>query len=246
MTKAGKPVTGEPKKNYRAMLGAVLWIAVVLRGPDIGFSVIQCARFSEEPTEAHWKALVQIFAYLKGTANYGLDYVYTRNVEKLRLKTYVDACWASADDRFSEGGHLVFGMGGVLDFKFGRLKCICKSSHESEVMQASRSATSLRGVSKVWEALGYDEILKKFSAKMLPITMLCDNEGAIATAGNDMITTRTKHVDIADLYIKQAVQDQFILMEKVPTKENLADLMTKPLPKQTVKGMVSFIYSVRS
>ena len=66
LTKKGKPVTGEPKKNYRAMLGAVLWIAVVLRGPDIGFSVIQCARFCAEPTEEHWKALLQIFAYLKG------------------------------------------------------------------------------------------------------------------------------------------------------------------------------------
>ena len=81
---------------------------------------------------------------------------------------------------------------------------------------------------------------------MLPITMLCDNGGAVATAGNDMMTTRIKHVDTADLYIKQAVQEKFILMEEAPTKENLADLMTKPLPKQTVKGMVSFIYSMRS
>ena len=72
--------------------------------------------------------------------------------------------------------------------------------------------------------------------------MLCDNEGAIATAENDMITTRTKHVDIADLYIKQAVQDKFIMMEKVPTKDNLADLMTKPLPRQVVQRMVSFTY----
>ena len=60
LIKKGKPVTGEPKKNYRAMLGAVLWIAVVLRGPDIGFSVIQCARFCAEPTEEHWKALLRL------------------------------------------------------------------------------------------------------------------------------------------------------------------------------------------
>jgi hypothetical protein len=84
------------------------------------------------------------------------------------------------------------------------------------------------------------------SAKMLPITMLCDNGGAVATAGNDMMTTRIKHVDTADLYIKQAVQEKFILMEEAPTKENLADLMTKPLPKQAVQGMVSFTYSMWS
>jgi len=141
---------------------------------------------------------------------------------------------------------LIFGMGGVLDFKFGRLKCICRSSHESEVMQASRTATSLKSISKVWKGLGFDQILAKFSTKMLPITVLCDNEGAIATAENDMITTRTKHVDIADLYIKQAVQENFILMKKVHTKVNLADLMTKPLARQKIQGMVSAIFSKRS
>ena len=53
-------------------------------------------------------------------------------------------------------------------------------------------------------------------------------------------------MDIADLYIKQAVQENFILMEKVHTKDNLADLMTKPLARQKVQGMVSAIYSKRS
>ena len=183
--------------------------------------------------------------FLKGTAHYGLDYVRTQDVEKLQVKTYVDASWASADDRFSEGGALVFGMGGVLDFKFGRIKCICRSSHESELMQASKTATSLKAVAKIFVGLGYDHVLGGKSSRLFPIAMLCDNEGAIATAENDMITTRTKHVDIADLYIKQAVQDKFIMMEKVPAKENLADLMTKPLPRQVVQRMVSLIYSTR-
>ena len=56
-------------------------------------------------------------------------------------------------------------------------------------------------------------------AKMLLISMLCDNGGAVATAGNDMMTTRIKHVDTADLYIKQAVQEKFILREEDPTDQ---------------------------
>jgi hypothetical protein len=107
-------------------------------------------------------------------------------------------------------------------------------------------ATRMFHTGVVWKGLGFDQILAKFSTKMLPITVLCENEGAIATAENDMITTRTKHVDIADLYIKQAVQENFILMKKVHTKENLADLMTKPLARQKIQGMVSAIFSKRS
>ena len=87
----GQPLEEEYKKLYRPLIGVALWIACVLRGPDIGFSVIQCASFSENPTKTHWKALLRIFAYLKATANYSLEYVYTRDAEKLRIKSYVDA-----------------------------------------------------------------------------------------------------------------------------------------------------------
>ena len=94
-------------------------------------------------------------------------------------------------------------MGGVLDFKFARIRGICKSSHEAEVVQASKSATTMKGFSKLLEGTGVEAILKKAGTELYPICMLCDNEGAIATAGNEMITNRTKHTAIADLYIKQ-------------------------------------------
>ena len=73
--------------------------------------------------------------------------------------------------------------------------------------------------------------------------MLCDNEGAIATAGNELITNRTKHIAIADL--KEAVKEVFIDIVKVDAKENLADLTTKPLSKQRIKMLVASIYSPR-
>ena len=83
LEQTGEPFEEEYKKLYRPLIGVALWIACVLRGPDIGFSVIQCASFSENPTATHWKALLRIFAYLKATANYSLEYVYTRDPEKL-------------------------------------------------------------------------------------------------------------------------------------------------------------------
>ena len=58
-----------------------------------------------------------------------------------------------------------------------------------------------------------------------------------------MITNRTKHIAIADLYIKQAVQEAFIDIAKIDTKKNLADLTTKPLSKQRIKMLVASIYS---
>ena len=129
----GKPLEEEYKKLYRPLIGVALWIACVLRGPDIGFSVIQCASFSENPTKTHWKALLRIFAYLKATANYSLEYVYTRDAEKLRIKSYVDASWAVT----CYGGHITFGMGGVLDFKFS------KDSKHLQVVTRSRSASGI-------------------------------------------------------------------------------------------------------
>ena len=241
LEQTGEPLEEEYKKLYRPLIGVALWTACVLRGPDIGFSVIQCASFSENPTATHWKALLRIFAYLKATANYSLEYVYTRDPEKLRITSYVDASWAVT----CYGGHITFGMGGVLDFKFSRIRGICKSSHEAEVVQASKSATTTKGFSKLWEGIGVEAILKSAGVALYPIRMLCDNEGAIATAGNELITNRTKHIAIADLYIKQAVQEAFIDVVKIDTKKNLADLTTKPLSKQRIRLLVAPIYSRR-
>lgn len=53
----------------------------------------------------------------------------------------------------------------------------------------------------------------------------------MALAGNPKHHERTKHIDIRYHYIREAVQDNLILLEHISTYDNIADLLTKPLSR---------------
>jgi hypothetical protein len=56
-----------------------------------------------------------------------------------------------------------------------------------------------------------------------------DNQGALAIAQNPTNYQRSKHIDIRYHFIRQAVQSGRVRIEYVPTSQQLADILTKPL-----------------
>ena len=67
-----------------------------------------------------------------------------------------------------------------------------------------------------------------------PLTILCDNQGAIALAKNNkyqLYHARTKHIDLRYHFICEAVEDGKINVKYIQTDENVSDIFTKALPK---------------
>lgn len=60
---------------------------------------------------------------------------------------------------------------------------------------------------------------------------MVDNEGAEALARNPEHHTRTKHIDARYHFIRECVADADVRVEHVSTKDMLADMLTKPLPR---------------
>lgn len=48
-----------------------------------------------------------------------------------------------------------------------------------------------------------------------------------------MLHARTKHIELKYHFLRQKVQSKDVSLEHVSTKEKLADIFTKPLPKDT-------------
>ena len=70
--------------------------------PDIANALRTCARHSHNPSPRHWKALLQVAAYVNGTKEMGLRFVWGSG---LRLSVYADADYAAAsNDRRSVSG----------------------------------------------------------------------------------------------------------------------------------------------
>ena len=64
-----------------------------------------------------------------------------------------------------------------------------------------------------------------------PIMIHVDNTSAIALARNPEFHARTKHIQLHFHYIRQALQDGEVDVQHCKTKEQVADGLTKPLPK---------------
>lgn len=67
----------------------------------------------------------------------------------------------------------------------------------------------------------------------IPYTVLCDNRAAIDFAKNRIERARTKHIDIAYHITHEKINDGTIKLEYVSSGDNVADIFTKPLKKQS-------------
>ena len=72
--------------EYLRIIGNLMYIMNCTR-PDIAYFVNKLSRYTSNPGEDHWKALVKVFRYLKYTKNYGLHYTWYLAI----LEGYSDA-----------------------------------------------------------------------------------------------------------------------------------------------------------
>ena len=64
------------------------------------------------------------------------------------------------------------------------------------------------------------------------VIIYSDNTNAIKISKNPMMYTKTKHIAIKYHYLRELVQEKIVKMEYVNTKEQLADIFTKALPRE--------------
>jgi hypothetical protein len=62
-----------------------------------------------------------------------------------------------------------------------------------------------------------------------PVTIFCDNKAAIQLANHPAYHPRTKHIRVAYHIICDYIEEKEIKMMSIDTKEQLADIITKPL-----------------
>jgi hypothetical protein len=69
---------------------------------------------------------------------------------------------------------------------------------------------------------GHDNGLKKFRLRI-------DNQSAIELAKNPVHHDRSKHIDTQFHYIRECTENGVVEVNHVRTKDQLADILTKPL-----------------
>jgi hypothetical protein len=65
-----------------------------------------------------------------------------------------------------------------------------------------------------------------------PISIFHDNIDAISVSKNLVMHSKTKHISIKFHFLWEQVIDKNIKLEYIGTKEHIADIFTKPLPRE--------------
>ncbi|GKC26802.1 hypothetical protein Tco_1034096 [Tanacetum coccineum] len=189
-------------------------------------SVCLCARFQrlfqEAPKTSHLEAVKRIFRYIKGTTHLGLWYPKGTGIETV---VYADSDHAGDYvDRKSTSGICTF-VGCCLTSWFSKKQtALAISTTEAEYVSAGKACQ---------QALWMKQALIDYDVRLDDVPIMCDNKGAIDLSKNPVQHSRTKHIEIRHHFLRDNVQKGHISIEKVPSIDNIADILTKPLKHES-------------
>ena len=222
--------------NYRSIIGKLNYLEKATR-PDIAYITHQCARFSTCPKEEHAQAIRWVARYLKGTRDKG---VILRPDKERGLEVFVDADFAGnwdpsehedPDTARSRHGYFITFAGCPLVWKSQLQTEIALSSTESEytgLSYALRDAIPIMELFK--EMIKYGIPIESAVAKV-HCKVFEDNTGALEIARVHKFRPRTKHLNNRLHHFRSYVNNG-ITIHKIDTKEQPADMLTKPLNEE--------------
>ena len=190
-------------------------------------------QFLSQPTEAHWEAVKRILRYVKGTLEVGLQ---IRISPSSCISIFTDADWAGCvDDRRSTSGFAVFVGPNIVSWSSKKQPIVSRSSTEAEYKALANGAA---------EAIWVDSLLKELGViQQRPPILWCDNLGATYLTANPLFHARTKHIEIDFHFVRERVAAGNLDVRS--TKDQLADVFTKPATRQMLDRFRSNLNLVR-
>ena len=127
--------------------------------------------------------------------------------------------------------------GGAVTWSSKMQATVAKSSAEAEYMSLAAAVMEAKHLRQLLEELGCKQDG--------PTTIFEDNQACIFMAQNDMFSKRTKHIDVAYHFVQEAVNELgLVKIAKVDTNLNPADIFTKPLSADKLRGFKSDVMFV--
>jgi hypothetical protein len=186
--------------------------------PDIAFALGTLSRFTSQPQSHHQVALQRLLRYVKATQCHRITY------RSGQLIGYTDADFGGSvvtDGACSTSGYV---------FQLAGAPVSWSSKRQGEVATSTTHAEYIGQ----YNALLHLQWLRTFLAETQmyrsPVTnIMADNQSAIALSRNPEFHKRTKHFNVKFHYQRAVLNAGEIGLQYVPTEEQAADGLTKPL-----------------
>ena len=153
------------------------------------------------------------------------------------LTVFADASHADDEQRRSVTGIIGFYGSMPIFWSSKRQKVIAGSTYEAEFLALRAAIDEVRGIRYLMRSMGV-RVVK--GARVLG-----DNEGVLQSAAYYGSGLNKKHVGISYHRCREAVACGIVTLHKIPSKENVSDMMTKPLGGETLRELLRLSGSVR-
>ena len=168
---------------------------------------------------------------MKGTAEHGI--LFSRQSETNSVVGYVDVDYAGeVNDRRSTTSYVFTLSGGPICWKSTLQSIVAISTTETEYMVVAEA---------VKEALWLKGLVKELGLNQGGVQMHCDSQSAIYLEKNQVYHARAKHIDVRFHKIRELIVTRDIVLEKVHTLENAADMLTNPVTTAKFKHCLDLI-----
>ena len=107
-----------------------------------------------------------------------------------------------------------------------RQAVVTTSTTEAEIIAANEGAKEAIWLSRLFRGITRLE--------RIPVIQV-DNSAAVKLAQNPEFHRRTKHISIKHFFIREKLTEGKLKVQQISTEHQVADIMTKPLPKTRLK-----------
>ena len=175
------------------------------------------------PKVSHLSYAKTVLRYLKSTKDHQLS--FHKSEEPLKLIGYTDSDWGGSSDRKSISGYCykLNEQSALISWKSKKQSVVALSSCEAEYMALVQAVQEGKFLSRILADLTVSDPVS--------FNLFVDNQGAIMLAKNPVHRQRSKHIDIKYHFIRHEVSSGAVLLVYVPTEDNLADMLTKTIPR---------------
>ena len=218
--------TEETLRRAQRVVGEGLWLSTRTR-PDILYVINHLASLVAKRPDYVLRVGKRLLAYLAGTKDLRLQ-LGAPHDDDHAVTCYTDASYAPFGKR-SFGAAVICLHGSPISWKAGRQSFVTLSVMEAELYAATQGCLLLEGV----YALA-NEVLPGRYCRVLAV----DNTSAVAMLTGGHGSQRTRHLKIRANYVREAVEQGWLVVRHVEGDQQLADLATKLQPRLRLQQLL--------
>ena len=227
-------------KPYAQIVGCLNYLVTTCR-PDIAYAAFFLSRFLQNPSEQHWKWSIYATRYLSGTKELGIRF-NAKHLTGSPFVAYADAAHNVIPRKSrSVTGYLCLFNGAPVAYKSGKQTKTATSPNYAEYIALSECARTCMWLLSIWREMNIHDKCTKHAFRIWG-----DNNGANDLAMHGGTTARNRHIRLCYHYIRECVEEDDIVVDKINTKDQLADVFTKALNKESFWKLVNqFMVEIR-